>query len=1556
MKTHTPLRKSRLVLILALSMGVTAQHSVAETLVKLDATQLTPGPLETWVNTGTISSNFTSAGAQIPVVANIAGVNAVEFIGTGGGAGGTHYAGPVAPPSVTGTNGRTVEAWVWDPAAQGEKVIFGWGRRGADNINCSFNHGTDAAFGAVGHWGGGPDIGWGGQITFNNWTHIVYTYDPYTFVKSVYKDGQLANRETNSLAGNNGPPFVPLNTASINDAGTTPLRFRVARQNNGNGTPSGTGVGTNYIARIRVHDVALHPTTVRATYFRELCDFAPLGVSCVDDDADGFPNWYESLFPGCLDPAVSNPPGNDCDSDGATDMEEYQNRSLVNVADTDGDGVSDGAEIHRAAGATDPANPDSDGDNLSDGVETGTGTYISTSDTGTNPLSRDSDGDTITDPFELSYIGCLDPNVNDAGADCDNDGLSNLAELENRTFPTDPDSDDDTLTDGTEVNRLDGGLPAPTNPLRADTDADGLSDAAETDTGVFVSAADTGTDPISPDSDGDGYTDGVEVRRNSNPTDPAGPAPDLETPLINLDATTLALGPLSTWQNTGLLPGNFNAGGTLPQVTQVQNINGVTLDGANNTGGYYTGPGAPEWISGTNGRTVEAWIFNPTAADEETIFSWSRRGGPDGANMSFNHGLNATFGAVGHWGPGPDIGWGSPTNVAQGRWTHVAYTYNPHTLEKTLYTDGRLANIETNSLNAANGPPFVPLNTWAVDSAGAPLPFRVGSQNEANGNPTGNFRGGMTIARLRVYEVALSQAAIDAKFAVEAEEFGQDDRDSDGLPTWFERLYAFLDPTNPGDAALDQDTDGLTNLEEYQSNTLPDDADTDDDGATDTAEVRRLDNGLPAPTNPRRPDTDQDGLLDSVETDTGVYVSATDTGSDPLVVDSDGDRFADGQEIIHESNPNDQFNTPDFEFTDPVAVINLDATSLALGPLSVWPNTGALPGNFPADAHVPEVVRVDNVRGVMLNGLDDFFTGPVTPLYMTGTNSRTVEAWIHNPAVAGEENIFAWGRRGGPDGSNLSFNHGTDPNFGAVGHWGAGPDIGWAGAISISRWTHVTYTYDTISQVVRVYHDGLEANTEVVTNINTHAVDSLGNPLLFRVATQNEANGSATPGLRGSMTIARIRVYDEALTADDVLGRFASEQAYFFRCPTADSQSVATDQRTPLAIALSATDPQGDTLSYTIVTPPAYGTLSGTPPNLTYTPSSTECTGSDSFRFRVDDGSNDAQCDSAFASVSITVTCNNCPVAGSQSITTQGPTIINLSYSDPDSDPLTISITSPPAHGSYDLNTSTYTPNSGYGGPDSFTFTVDDGLCSASGTVGITVLRPNGAPACVAQVTPSDCGVTFPSGGKLYAIAVKRDYVCLALDGSGSTDPDGDPLSISWLIDGTNLVAGTVVTNCLDVGCHTITMVADDGRDRCFQFMDICVIEPSEAVEQCIALVESSSLERKKKRPLLVSLKAAKAAFDRQGWRAGNLMLRVFEFKVYAQVWHHSPAEAASFIQCAENISKAIQCVVKNTPRKGDDDGDDDDDRTRDDDDNGGPRNGDDDDGHYGNRHSDDDD
>ena len=196
----------------------------------------------------------------------------------------------------------------------------------------------------------------------------------------------------------------------------------------------------------------------------------------------------------------------------------------------------------------------------------------------------------------------------------------------------------------------------------------------------------------------------------------------------------------------------------------------------------------------------------------------------------------------------------------------------------------------------------------------------------------------------------------------------------------------------------------------------------------------------------------------------------------------------------------------------------------------------------------------------------------------------------------------------------------------------------------------------------------------------------------------------------------------------------------------------------------------------------------------------------------------------------------------------------------------------------------------------------------------VNIINPNLPPNCVARLAPQDCGVTFNAGGHLYAIAV-ADEVCLVLDGSGSTDPDGDPLTINWVIDGTNIVAGTVVTNCLTPGCHTITMVASDGQARCSQFLDVCVITASEACEQLITLIENTQLERKNKRPLIVSLKAAKAAFERDGTGVGGQMLQVFQQKCRAQIARQNPAEAALLIQAAEQVIRAVECSVNLPPK-----------------------------------------
>lgn len=137
--------------------------------------------------------------------------------------------------------------------------------------------------------------------------------------------------------------------------------------------------------------------------------------------------------------------------------------------DSDGDGLSDSAEVNRHM--TNPSNVDSDGDGLSD------------------------------------YDEVMRYNTDANNSDTDRDGLGDGAEvLAHNTDPLDPDSDNDMLVDGDEVNGL------RTDAMYASSAGGGPSDE--------VMAVRQPTDPIDPDTDGDGVIDGLDVC----PTTPGDPA------------------------------------------------------------------------------------------------------------------------------------------------------------------------------------------------------------------------------------------------------------------------------------------------------------------------------------------------------------------------------------------------------------------------------------------------------------------------------------------------------------------------------------------------------------------------------------------------------------------------------------------------------------------------------------------------------------------------------------------------------------------------------------------------------------------------------------------------------------------------------------------------------------------------------------------------------------------------------------------------------------------------------------------------------------------------
>ncbi len=233
--------------------------------------------------------------------------------------------------------------------------------------------------------------------------------------------------------------------------------------------------------------------------------------------------------------------------------------------------------------------------------------------------------------------------------------------------------------------------------------------------------------------------------------------------------------------------------------------------------------------------------------------------------------------------------------------------------------------------------------------------------------------------------------------------------------------------------------------------------------------------------------------------------------------------------------------------------------------------------------------------------------------------------------------------------------------------------------------------------------------------------------------------------------------------------------------PVADPQSAATLEDTPVDLTLTGSDQDGDPLSFDIVSGPAHGRLSGSPPNVTYIPA-LNYFGSDSFSFHAYDG----QVSSEPAIVSIAIDpVNDAPVASPQPVSTfeDTPLDILLKGSDVDGDPLTYTVVTTPSHG---LLTGvapaiTYLPNANYSGVDSFKFIVSDGqLASAPATVGITVRPVNDAPVADPQSvrTPTSTAVditlhgsdiegdnltyqvvVYPGHGTLYGVAPSLTYL-----------------------------------------------------------------------------------------------------------------------------------------------------------------------------------------------------
>ena len=331
--------------------------------------------------------------------------------------------------------------------------------------------------------------------------------------------------------------------------------------------------------------------------------------------------------------------------------------------------------------------------------------------------------------------------------------------------------------------------------------------------------------------------------------------------------------------------------------------------------------------------------------------------------------------------------------------------------------------------------------------------------------------------------------------------------------------------------------------------------------------------------------------------------------------------------------------------------------------------------------------------------------------------------------------------------------------------------------------TNLTVTIPTASGTVNI--TGFGGNTDsvrlksVTTTTTTKTFDRWTSAVGTTGSAKNTDSGVDVPGTPTPCISNDNGGSSGNLT--DAFAHFKNANA----APVCTNGSATTPEDTAVAANLNCTDADGNPLTYTIVSGPTSGVLSGSGASRTYTPNA-NFNGTDSFTFKANDGT----VDSNVATFNLTITeVNDAPtaVADSKSVAEDGVLTFAASTlttndsrgpANESGQTLTVTAVSSTAstHGSVSLSagTVTYTPDADYNGAASFSYTVQDNGTTngaadpktATGTVNITVTEVNDAPDAV-----DDSASVAEDGNTLVDV--------LGNDSTGPANESGQALTIT---------------------------------------------------------------------------------------------------------------------------------------------------------------------------------